>query len=40
MEFFFALNGKGPHDGAGVVLKRFIWQVQLDVEGPQLQNVK
>jgi hypothetical protein len=33
-------HGKGSHDGASVVLKCFIWQVQLDVESPELQNAK
>jgi hypothetical protein len=35
--FFGSGHSKGPHDGAGAVLKRFIRQKQLDVEGPKLQ---
>jgi hypothetical protein len=38
--FFGYGHGKGPRDGVGIVLKRFIRQVQLDVEGLQLQNEK
>jgi hypothetical protein len=30
----------GPHDSNGIIFKRFIKQVQLDVHGPNLQNVK
>jgi len=32
--------GKGLHNGVGVVLKCFIWQVQLGVESPELHNVE
>ena len=34
--FFGPSHGKGPHDGVGAVLKRYIQQAQLDVHGPQL----
>jgi hypothetical protein len=30
-------HGKGPHDGAGAVLKQYIQTAQLDVNGPKLQ---
>jgi len=33
-------RGKGLHSGVGVVLKCFIWQVQLGVESPELHNVE
>jgi hypothetical protein len=37
----FGLNhGKRLHDKVDVILKRFIRQVQLDVERPQLQNLE
>jgi hypothetical protein len=36
--FFGSGHGKGPHDGAGAVVKRFIRQVQLDSHGPVLHN--
>jgi hypothetical protein len=36
--FFGFGHGKGPHDGAGAILKWFVRQVQLDVHGPNLQN--
>ncbi len=36
--FFGSSHGKGLHNGVGIVLKWFIWQVQLDVHGPNLQN--
>jgi hypothetical protein len=36
---FFGLgHGKGPHDGAGAVLKHYIRTAQLDVNGPKLQS--
>jgi hypothetical protein len=35
--FFGTGHGKGPHDGAGVVLKRYIQTAQLDINGPKLQ---
>ncbi len=35
--FFGSRHGKGPHDGASAIVKRFK-QAQLDVQGPQLQN--
>jgi len=38
--FFNIGHGKRPHDGARVVLKRFIRKSQLDVNGPKLQNAK
>lgn len=38
--FFGLSHGKGPHDGVGAILKRFIKQVLLDVKGLQLQNAK
>jgi hypothetical protein len=38
--FFSIGHGKRPHDGATVVLKRFIRKSQLDVNGRKLQNVK
>jgi hypothetical protein len=38
---FFGIGlGKGLHDGAKVVLKKFIRQVQLDASDPKLQNAK
>lgn len=36
--FFGSGHGKGPHDGAGAVLKRYIRNAQLDVQGPRLQD--
>jgi hypothetical protein len=33
-------HGKGAHDGVGVVVKRFFWREQLNVQGVKLQNVK
>jgi hypothetical protein len=33
-------HGEGLHDGASAVLKCFLWQAQLDVESPKLQNAK
>jgi hypothetical protein len=36
--FFGSGHGKGPHDGAGAVLKRYIRTTQLDVNGPRLQS--
>ena len=38
--FFGSGHGKGPHDGAGAVLKRYIRTTQLDVNGPRLQDVE
>jgi hypothetical protein len=38
--FFSTGHGKRPHDGAKVVLKRFLRKSQLDVNGPKLQNAK
>ena len=38
--FFGSGHGKGPHDGAGAVLKRYIRTAQLDVNGPPLQNAE
>jgi hypothetical protein len=38
--FFGFGHGKGLHNGVGVVLKRFIWRVQLDVKSIKLQNAK
>jgi len=38
--FFSIRHGKRPHDGARVVLKRFLRKSQLDVNGPKLQNAK
>jgi hypothetical protein len=38
--FFGFGHKKGPHNGASVVLKCFIWQAQLDMEAPKLQNAK
>jgi hypothetical protein len=38
--FFGSGHSKGPHDGAGAVLIRYIRQAQLDVHGPELQNAK
>jgi hypothetical protein len=32
-------HGKGLHDGAGAILKRYIRTVQLDVNGPKLQSI-
>ncbi len=36
--FFGIGHGKGPHDGARAILKRFLKKSQLDVNGPKLQN--
>jgi len=33
---FGSRHGKGPLDRAGAIFKRFIRQVQLDVDRPQL----
>jgi hypothetical protein len=38
--FFGSGHGKGPHDGARVVVKRFLQREQLNVPGEKLQNVK
>jgi hypothetical protein len=38
--FFGIGHGKGPHDGANAILKRFLRKLGLDVNGPKLQNVK
>jgi len=38
--FFGIGHGKRPHDGARVVLKRFIRKSQLDINGPKLQNAE
>lgn len=38
--FFGTGHGKGPHDGAGAVLKCYIRQSELDIKGPQLQNAQ
>jgi hypothetical protein len=38
--FFGTSHGKGPHDGAKVVQKRFIRQSQLDASNPKLQNAE
>jgi hypothetical protein len=38
--FFGTGHSKGPHDGAGAVVKRFIRHSQLDPNGLTLQNVK
>jgi hypothetical protein len=38
--FFGSRHGKSPHDGAGAVLKRFIKQVQFNVERPKIQNAE
>ena len=37
--FFGTGHGKGPHDGAGAVLKRYIRTAQLDINGLKLQCV-
>jgi hypothetical protein len=36
--FFGSGHGKGPHDGAGAVLKRYIRTAEFDVNGPKLQS--
>lgn len=36
--FFESEHGKGPHDGVGVVIKRFIWCKQLNAHSIKLQN--
>lgn len=38
--FFGSGHGKGPHDGAGAVLKRYMHNAQLDVHGPKLQDAE
>jgi hypothetical protein len=38
--FFGSGHGKGPHDGAGVVLKRYIRNAQLNVHGPKLEDAE
>jgi hypothetical protein len=38
--FFGSGHGKGPHDGASVVIKRLIRKEQLDANGGKLQNAK
>jgi hypothetical protein len=38
--FFWDNHGKGPHDGARVVVKRFFWRKQLNAQGRMLQNVE
>jgi hypothetical protein len=38
--FFNFNHGKHPHDEARVVLKYFIKQAQLDMQGNELQNAK
>jgi hypothetical protein len=38
--FFGSGHGKGPHDGARVVIKRFLKKEQLNVHGEKLQNVE
>ena len=38
--FFGSGHGKGPHDGAGAVVKRYIRTAQLDAMGPELVNAE
>ena len=38
--FFGSGHGKGPHNGAGAVLKRYMCNAQLDVHGPKLEDVE
>jgi hypothetical protein len=38
--FFGSGHGKGPHDGEGMMIKRFLWREQLNVHGEKLQNVE
>jgi hypothetical protein len=38
--FFSSGHGKGMHDGARAVIKRFIQKEQLDANGAKLQNAK
>jgi hypothetical protein len=38
--FFGFSHGKDPHDEAGAMLKWFIRQAQLDMQGLELQNAK
>jgi len=33
---FGTSHGKGPHDGAGTILKKYLWQAQLDAISPKL----
>jgi hypothetical protein len=40
VEFSWTRHGKGPHDGVGAVLKRFLKKSQLGLNGPKLQNAK
>ena len=38
--FFGTGHGKGPHDGAGAVIKRYMRNAQLDMLGPRLQDAE
>jgi hypothetical protein len=38
--FFRSGHGKGPHDGVGTMVKRFLWREQLNAQGRKLQNAK
>lgn len=38
--FFGSRHGKGPHDGAGAVVKRYIRQAQPDPHGQEMNCVK
>ncbi len=42
MIWFFFGNGhwKGPHDGVGAVIKKFIWCEQLNVHEKKLTNAE
>jgi hypothetical protein len=38
--FFGSSHGNGPHDKVGTIVKKFVKQSQLNVQGPQLQNAE
>jgi len=38
--FFGNGHGKGPHDGVGAMIKRFLCRKQLNLQAKKLQNVE
>lgn len=38
--FFGSGHWKGPHDGVGAIIKRFIWHEQLNAHEKKLTNEK
>jgi hypothetical protein len=40
VEFFGSGHGKGSHDGAGAMVKRFFRREQLNAQRKKLQNAK